>query len=280
MGEAVTQWRRDRAQRMAAALAFYTAFSLAPLLIIAVAMAGFFFREETARSHILDQVRDFAGPRGAEAVQEMMMGASRPSSGVLATILSVGLLLFGAARIFAQLQSAMDSIWKVPPRPSLDVRSWVRKRLVSVSMVLAMGTALLLSLLAAAALSTALTFFRDRLPGIEAVWVGVNFITAFLVTSAFFAALFKILPAVKVAWKDVWMAALGTTVLFVVGRALLGLYLSWGLFHSVYGAAGSIVVILLWVYYSAQILLLGAEFAHVYAVRYGSLAGASSRDGS
>jgi membrane protein len=270
MREAVTSWRRDKAQRMAAALAFYTAFSLAPLLVIVIAIAGFVFSRQAVQDRIFDQVNDWMGVKGVEAVQGMMGGMTRPSSGILATVISVLILLFGASRLFAQLQSALDSIWKVPPRPGLGVVKWFRKRLVSFLMVLATGFVLLLTLLASAALSTVLGHFRQWVPGLDVVWLVVHFLSAFVLTAAVFAAVFKFMPSTKIRWGDVWIGALLTAVLFSIGKYLLGLYLSWGIFGSVYGAAGSIVVILFWVYYSAQILLLGAEFSHAWAVRYGS----------
>lgn len=272
LAETFRSWRRDKAQRMAAALAFYAAFSLAPLLVIAVSVAGLFVRRDAVQARVLEHLEGFTGEKGAEAVQSMMQGAARPSSNLLAAGLSLLLLLFGASRLFAQLRGALDSVWKVPPRAGLSLLPWIKTRFLSFGMVLGSGLLVLLSLLASAFLGAALSRVRSWMPGFEPLWRLLNEASGFLVTAAFFALLFKVLPARRVRWSDVWLGALGTTVLFTVGRLLLEIYLGWGLFHSVYGAAGSLVALLLWVYYSAQILLFGAEFTHVYALRFGSLA--------
>ncbi|MHC4779356.1 MAG: YihY/virulence factor BrkB family protein [Planctomycetota bacterium] len=268
--DTITAWRRDKAQRMAAALAFYTAFSLAPLVVIVTAIAGFVFSKQTVQNRILQQIQDWMGDKGAEAVDGMIGGMTRPSSGIFATIVSVLILLAGASRLFAQLQSALDSIWKVKPKPGQGIKNWLLRRLISFVMVLGTGFLLLVTLVASAALSTILGHFQQWVPGLDVVWLAVHFVSAYILTAVVFAAVFKFLPGTRVWWKDVWIGALLTAVLFTIGKYLLGLYLSWGIFSSVYGAAGSIVVILFWVYYSAQIMLLGAEFSHSYAVCYGS----------
>ncbi|MHC5080261.1 MAG: YihY/virulence factor BrkB family protein [Planctomycetota bacterium] len=268
--ETVVSWHRDRATRMAAALAFYTVFSLAPLLVIAIAIAGFVFTREAVQQRIEGQVQDFVGAKGAEVVREMIAQAGRPSSGIVATLISIFILLFGATRFFAQLQSAMDTIWKVQPKPGLGLKATLYKRFISICMVLGTGLLVLGFLLLTAALSTVLRYVQAWLGGLDAAVFVLNLLAGFIVTASVFAVIFKVLPATRVKWGDVWVGALGTTLLFSIGRYLLGLYLGWGIFHSVYGAAGSIVIILFWVYYSAQILLLGAEFTHAWAKTYGS----------
>jgi membrane protein len=266
----LAEWKRDKVPRMAAALAFYTLFSLAPLLVMATAIGGFVYSKQDVHERVMAQVREIMGEAGAEGVERLLDGFKQSSSGIVATVISLLILLLGASRVFQHLQDAFDTIWEVPPRPGLSLWKWVQKRLISFLMVLVTGLLLLTSLVATTFLSAVTTYFKGWLSGWDFLWVGVNFLVAFLITACVFAVIYKFVPRTKVAWKDVWLGAAIATLLFSIGRSLLGLYFGWGMFGSIYGAAGSLVAILLWVYYSSEILLLGAEFTHVYAKRYGS----------
>lgn len=268
--ETWSDWNEDKAPRLAAALAYYTAFSLAPLLVIAIAIAGLVFGEEAARGQVSAQIQGLLGPDGAEAVETMIAGASKQSSGIIATIIGFVTLLFGASGLFGQLKDAMNTIWEVQPKPGQGIMSTIKRNFFSFTMVLGTGFLLLVSLMVSAVLSGVVGYFQGMLPGADWLWMVVNFLVGFAVTTAVFALIFKIIPDVEIAWGDVWLGAAVTSLLFSVGRFALGWYLGNGSFSSSYGAAASLVIVLLWVYYTAQILFLGAEFTQVYARRYGS----------
>ncbi len=263
-------WNEDKAPRLAAALAYYTAFSLAPLLVIAIAIAGLVFGEEAARGQIVGQIGGLVGPEGAEAIESMVVGASKPASGIIASIIGVGTLLFGAAGLFGQLKDALNTIWEVQPKPGQGIMATIKQNFFSFTMVLGTGFLLLVSLVVSAVLSGVVGYFQGVLPGVDWLWLVVNFLVGFAVTTAIFALIFKFVPDVEIAWGDVWLGAAATSLLFSIGRIALGWYLGNGSFSSSYGAAASLVVVLLWVYYSAQILFFGAEFTQVYARTHGS----------
>lgn len=268
--ETFSEWNKDKASRLAAALAYYTVFSLAPLLIIVIAIVGSVFGEEAARGEIVGQIQELVGRDGAQFIETAIENASKPKAGSLASIISVVVLLFGASGVFAELQDALNTVWEVQPKPELGLSNIIRSRFLSFTMVLGVGFLLLVSLTINAALTVLVNFFGHLLPGIDFLWQVANFILAFVVTTLLFGLIYKVLPNVEIAWSNVWIGAAITSVLFSIGRFLLGQYLGNTSFASAYGAAGSLVVILAWVYYAAQILFIGAEFTQVYARKYGS----------
>ena len=265
-----TDWNDDNATRLAAALAYYAVFSIAPLLMIAISVAGLAFGREAAQGEIFRQLDGLIGAAGAAAVQDMIEGASRPASGVTASLIGLLLLLFGASGVTAELKSALNAIWEVPPRPTGGVLSTLRDRFFSLSLVLGVGFLLMVSLVVSAAVSAMGQYFQDRLPGSELFLQAVNFAASFAVITLLFMIIFRFVPDAKVEWRDVWLGAVVTAFLFSIGKLLIGLYLGKGSFASAYGAAGSLVIFLAWVYYSAQILFFGAEFTQVYAREHGS----------
>ena len=265
-----TDWSEDKASRLAAALAYYTAFSIAPLLLIAIAVAGLVFGEEAASGAVSAQLEGLLGSEAAGAVETGIQNARQPGIGTLSAVVGLGLLLWSASNVFAQLQDALNTIWEVAPKPGRGILATIRTRLLSMTMVLGVAFMLLVSLVLSAALTTVGRFFSGLLPGGEAVWQVVNFGLSLVVIALLFAAIYKVLPDAEVAWGDVWIGAAATAVLFTVGKLLIGLYLGHASVGSSYGAAGSLMVLLLWVYYSAQLLFFGAEFTQAYARRYGS----------
>jgi membrane protein len=268
--ETFKEWSEDKASRLAAALAYYTIFSIAPLLIIVIAIAGAIFGEEAARGQIVGQIQGLVGIEGAKFLESAIQNANQPKTGAIASIISIVVLLVGATGLFTELQDAMNTIWEVKPKPGRSVTNIIRLRVLSFAMVIGIGFLLLVSLVISTALTTLVTYFSNLLPGVDFLWQIVNFLLSFAITTVLFGLIFKVLPDVKIAWSDVLVGASLTSVLFSIGRFLLGQYLGNGSFGSAYGAAGSLVVILAWVNYAAQILFFGAEFTQVYARRYGS----------
>ena len=263
-------WNTDGAASMGAALAFYTIFSIAPLLIITMAIAGFFFGAEAAQGQIYAQARSLVGNDGASALEGLVRSASRPTDGFAATLFGLVFMLIGATGVFAELQGAMDRIWQTPLG---KVRSglWylIRRRIVTFGMLLAIAFLLLVSLAVSAFLSALQTLWwtPDEL---VIAWQAINFAVSFIMVAGLFALMFKLLPRVSVAWGDVLIGSVFTALLFNVGKFLIGLYIGKTGVVSGFGAAGSLIAMVLWVYYSAQIFLLGAEFTWLYAKRYGS----------
>ena len=264
-------WLADGVASMGAALAYYTLFSLAPLLLIVVSVAGLLFGHDAARGQIQSQLSALMGDRGAAAVQDLLASVDKPAQGSAATALGVLLLLVGATTVFAELQDALDRIWRVPARPAGS--GWwalLRARLLSFGMILALGFLLMVSLVASAVLSTLQAWWNPMFgPWLDTAAL-VNGVLGFVLVAACFAFVYKVMPRVHVAWHDVWTGALFTAVLFTLGKMLIGLYIGRSGVASGFGAAGSLVAVLLWVYWSAQIFLLGAEFTWVYANLYGS----------
>jgi membrane protein len=266
-----SEWSEDKAPRLAAALAYYTLFSLAPLLLVVMFIAGMVFGQEAAQGEITGQLRGLVGEAGAAAIESIVEGARRkPAAGTISTIIGVVTLLIGATGLFGQLQDAMNTIWEVAPKPGRGMWGLIRSRFLSFTMVLGVAFLLLVSLVVTAGLSAAIKYLGDALPGADAVWQAVNLLVSFGVITLLFAMIYKVLPDVKIAWSDVWVGAAATALLFTVGKFLIGLYMGRASPESSYGAAGSLVALLIWVYYSAQILFLGAEFTQVYAKLYGS----------
>ena len=269
--ESIQAWKVDEAPRLAAALAFYTILSLAPLLVIAVGIAGLVFGEQAAEGQIVGQIQGLIGPQGAEAVQGLIENANRPSGGIAATIIGVITLLLGGMGVFNQLRGALNSIWEVSPPAVNGIKANLRRRVLPFVMVLGVGFLLLVSLVLSAALAAVGRVLSTSLPGGEIFWRLANLVISVLVFAGLFALIFRFVPDVDIEWKDVGVGALVTSALFTLGQFAMGLYLGRSTFASAFGAAGSLVVLLVWVYYSAQILFLGAEFTEVYASKYGSL---------
>jgi membrane protein len=264
------QWLTDKVMRLGAALAYYTALSMAPLLVIILAIAGFVFGEEAARGQLVGQIKDLVGQQGAQAIQAMVAHSHQESGGVLATVISVIMLLFGSSGVFGELQDSLNTIWEVQPKPGRAIWEMIRDRFLSFAMVLGIGFLLLVSLV----LSTGLEALGSFVGGLAGTWAPVfqvvNFFASLGIFTLLFAMIFKILPDVKIGWKDVWLGAAVTALLFDLGKYLIGLYLGQSSYSSTYGAAGSFVVLLVWVYYSSLILFFGAEFTKVYANKFGS----------
>ncbi len=272
LSQTVTEWNQDQATVLAAALAYYTIFALAPTLIIVVAVAGLVFGQGEAQQALLDQVAAAVGSDVAGVLGTLLQNTAQSGSGILATVIGVALLIFGATGLFAQLQNALNRVWGVKPDPSAGIMNMLRTRVLSLGMVLVIGFLLLVSLLLSAALNVVNNYFSNLLllPGEETFWQVMNFALSTAVITLLFAMIFKYLPDVQVAWRDVWVGALVTSLLFSLGKFLISYYIGTSSAASTYGAAGSLVVLLLWIYYSAQILLFGAEFTQVYGRRFGS----------
>jgi membrane protein len=268
--QAVTGWWNDNVPRMGAALAYYTLFSLAPVLIVAIAVCGFIFGTEAVRGEIVGQIEGLVGHDGAIAVQAMLEGAAKPSSSVLATIVGIITFFLGATGAFLELQADLDAIWRVKPKSRGSfLRDLLMQRLISFGLVLGFAFLLLTSLVVSAALAALHTYVGNAIPGMAILWEAVNVVVSLGVITILFAMIYKVLPDVKLAWGDVWVGALMTAGLFTVGKFLIGLYLGTSAFSSTYGAAGSVLVVLVWVYYTSQIILLGAEFTRAYVDRFG-----------
>jgi membrane protein len=271
--QSVSSWIDDYAPSMGAALAYYTLFSIAPLLLIVIAVAGFFFGPEAARGEIFEQLDGLIGKEGALAVQALLESASKPGHGAIATVVGIFTLLIGATTVFAELQSDLDRIWRAPAAAqSSGIWSLIHGRLLSLGMVAAIGFLLLASLVVSAAVAALGKWWGSLFAGWEVLLQTINFVVSFAIITGLFALIYKMLPRVKIAWRDVWVGAVVTALLFTIGKLLIGLYLGKSGITSGFGAAGSFVVLLVWVYYSAQIFLLGAEFTWVYAHSHGSRA--------
>jgi membrane protein len=268
--ETVVEWWADDALRLGAALAYYTVFSLAPVLVIVLGVASLVFGEETARSGLVEQLRGLMGPDGAAAVEIVIEKASRRESATLrAGLLALVLTVLGASGAFGQLQRALNEIWDVADSRK-GILALLRGRLLSFGMVLLVGFLLLVSLVIAALIATLDEVLARELAILQPVLGVVQFTLSLGVATLLFAAIFKVLPDADVRWADVWVGAFATALLFEVGKTLIGLYIGNAGVGSMYGAAGSLVTLLLWVYYSSQILFLGAEFTQVWARRRGS----------
>lgn len=276
--EAALAWNEDSAPSMGAAIAYYTIFSLAPLLIISTAIAGFFFGVEAAQGHIFDQARGMIGEEAALALQGLVESASKPTEGFIATVVGLVFMLVGATGVFAELQGAMDRIWEVPEaKQQSGIWYFIRRRLLTFGMVLGVAFLLLVSLVVSAMISALETLWNPYVGVTGIVLQILNFAVSFVILSGLFALIFKMLPRVAVAWRDVIIGAAITALLFNIGKLLIGLYIGQSGVVSGFGAAGSLVAILIWVYYSAQVFLLGAEFTWVYSRHYGSKTRSSRR---
>jgi membrane protein len=271
--EAFTDWNEDNAPRLGAALSYYTIFSIAPLLLISIALAGLAFGQEAAQGRIVGQIEGLIGHDAAKGVQEMIENAHKPGEGVMATVFGLAMLLFGAGGAFNELRAALDVIWEIPPRKGGGLLALVKERIASFGMVLVVGFLLLVSLVISAGIS--LLEVKGTFTGSGVVLQILNNAVSLGVITVLFALIFKYLPDAHppVGWKDIWVGAVITAALFTLGKFGIGLYLGRSSVASAYGAAGSLVLLLVWVYYSAQILFFGAELTQVYARRHGSRLG-------
>ncbi len=267
--EVFAKWRRDDAPSLGAALAYYTIFSMAPLLVLVIAIAGLLLGRAAAQGEIVGQIAGLVGPGSAKAIEEMITRASRPTSGIVATVVSLVTMAAGASGVFGQLQHSLNRVWNAGPTAG-GLRGQVHRRAAAFGMILGIGFLLLVSLVLSAALAAVHDLIATHLPLLGRVLPVLNFALSFAVITALFAMIFKVLPDVAMHWRDVWLGAAVTALLFTVGKTLIAIYLGRAGATSVYGAAGSLVLVLLWVYYSAQILFMGAEFTEVYSRRYGS----------
>ena len=267
--ETFSDWDDDRAMSLAASFAFYTLLSLAPLLVIAVSGAALFYGQEAARGEISAQLSSVVGTEPANAVEAILASARASNSGVLGTIVGLVVLFFGASGMFTELQSALNAVWSVQTKPGRGLRGLVRDRLFAFLMVIAAAVMLFASLLLSAALSAVGTFVGDTLPGGATVWQVASTLVSFVLTVGLFTSIFKILPDANVPTRDALAGASTAALLFTLGKWVLGVYIGKASFSSAYGAAGSFVALVVWIYYSAQILLLGAELAQVVARRRG-----------
>jgi membrane protein len=267
---ATSSWVDDYAQSMGAALAYYTMFSIAPLLLIVISVAGLVFGREAAQGEIFAQLQGLMGQQGAGAVQSLLESVSKPAESITAMIVGSILLLIGATTVFGELQDALDRIWRAPKRNKSGIWTLLRARLLSFGMILGIGFLLMVSLVISAALAALGKLWGPWFADWEIVAQALNFLVSFVLTMLVFAMIYKIMPRAKVAWEDVWIGSAVTAMLFTVGKFLIGLYIGKSGVTSGFGAAGSLVVVLVWVYYSAQIFLMGAEFTWAYAITFGS----------
>jgi membrane protein len=270
--EATQAWSDDYAPSMGAALSYYTLFSIAPLLLIVVSVAGWFFGDEAVRGELSGQLESLMGPDAAQGIEGLLAGVSGSKEGLLATVIGAGVLLVGATSVFGELQNDLDRIWRAPVRER--AKGWwvlLRSRLLSLSMILGMAFLLMVSLVFDAVLQALGRMWGTG--GWEAIAQGVNTVVGFALVTTIFAMIYKLMPRAKVAWHDVWVGAAVTALLFTAGKFLIGLYIGRSAVASSFGAAGSLAVVMVWVYYSAQIFLFGAEFTWVYAHSHGSRRG-------
>lgn len=266
-----SSWLDDYAPSMGAALAYYTLFSIAPLLLIVISTAGLVFGEEAVRGEIFGQLRDLMGDRGAGAVESLLASVSKPEEGAAGAVVGTVLLLIGATTVFGELQNAFDRIWRAPGKDTKGgIGELIRTRLLSFGIILGIGFLMMVSLVFNAAVSALGKWWGGFFSELEILVTTLNFVFSFVFTTAVFAMLYKFMPKVKIQWRDVWLGAGVTALLFTIGKFLIGLYIGKSAISSGFGAAGSLVVVLVWVYYSAQIFLLGAEFTWVYSHAHGS----------
>jgi len=264
------KWKADNALRLAASLAYYTAFSMAPLLLAAIAVTGMIFKGDAAAARIYDELRSALGPTVAEAIHELVEAARKPATGIWATVLAFLLALFGASGVFGELKDSLNIIWKLEPPAGSGIWRWVRNRFLSIGMVLGVCFLLLVSLVVSAGLGAAEQYGTSVIPGLPMLMQVIGMVVSFAFTTVLFALLFKYLPDTKVAWHDVWIGSIVTSLLFTAGKSGLEFYIGRAGTSSGFGAAGALALVLVWVYYSAQIFLMGAEFTAVYAAKEGS----------
>ena len=269
--QTISEFSNDKVPRLGAALAYYTIFSLAPLLLIIIAIAGLAFGHDAAQGKLFEQLKGVLGPTASAGVQEMVKNAAKPKTGTVATVIGIVTLIFGASGVFGQLKDALNTIWDVKPKEGGGVLGIIKDRFLSFAMVFGTGFLLLVSLVIDTAIAAMGKYAGSHMPGGEALWHLVELAFSFCVVTVLMAGIFRLLPDLKIEWRDVWLGATLTSLLFVLGKFALAIYFAKSAVGSSFGAAGSLVIVLLWVYYSAQILLFGAEFTQVYARAHGSL---------
>lgn len=267
--QTAVDWDAHNASRLAASLACYTLLSIAPLVVLSVAVAGIAFGDQAARGEISREIGSVVGSSAASAIEALVVNARAPSSGVIGSIVGLVILLFGASGAFNELQSALNTIWGVAPKPGRGFAGLVRDRFFSFAMVLAVAFLLMASLVVSAGLEGAGKFFAQYLPGGAGIWLLANFVISLAVTTGLFGLIFKVVPEAQIAWRDVLVGAAVTAILFAVGKWGLGFYIGRSGVTSSFGAAGSLVALVVWIYYSSQIVFLGAEFTQVFARRFG-----------
>ena len=261
-------WWNDNVPRLGASLAYYTLFAMAPILVIAIAIAGFFFGPEAVRGEVVTQMRGLVGETGAQAVQTMLENAATRGDSTVATIVGLVTFFLGSTGAFLELQTALNAIWRVKPKPNAGIRDMLFQRLISFGLVVGVGFVLLVSLVISAGLAALDRYVGHAFPALAVAWTAINVLVSLGVVTLLFAMIYQFLPDVKLRLRDVWLGALVTAGLFSIGKNLIGLYLGTSAIGSSYGAAGSVVVLLVWVYYSAQVVLLGAEFTKAYVQRF------------
>jgi membrane protein len=266
--ETASKWSEHQAPRLGASVAFYSLLSFAPLLIMLVTLAGLVFDPQTTQKTLIDQARTTIGGRGADTVQALLTSAQKPSAGIVASIIAFITLLFGASGVFVELRDALNTIWETQPTNQGGIKGLLKDRLFSFGMVLSVGFLLLTFLVISAGLSFLGKYFGQIVPIPVSVLEVINVLVSLAVITALFALMFKYVPAASIGWHDVMIGAVGTAVLFTIGKFLLGFYLGKASVGSAYGAAGSLVAVIVWIYYSAQIFFFGAEFTHVYAYHH------------
>ncbi|MFL6465538.1 MAG: YihY/virulence factor BrkB family protein, partial [Bryobacteraceae bacterium] len=275
-----SKWSEHQAPRLGASVAFYSVLSFAPLLVLLTAVIALIFGQQSAQGALINEARQLIGDRGAETAESLLKNAQKPSSGIFASVVAFATLLFGASGVFTELQDALNVIWESTAQNAAGVMGMIRQRLFSFGMVLSIGFLLLVSLL----LSTGLTYighsFGELVPMPPFILQAINFVVSFAVITVLFGLMFKYVPTAKVSWRDVGIGAVGTALLFTIGKQLLGLYLGKASVGSTYGAAGSLVAVIVWIYYSAQIFFFGAEFTHIYAQAHGAEANAGAQQPS
>lgn len=266
----------QRAASKGAALAFYTLFSMAPILVLVIAIAGAVFGNQAAEGEIFNQLNSLLGPVGAQAIQLLLASAHNSHHGLLATLIASLFLLVGATTVFSELKDSLDELWHVPTSRQSGLLALLRTRLLSFGLVLVLTFLLLVSLVISAALALLEKYWGGLWQDMALLMTLFSYGFSFLVITTLFASIFKLLPSVKIAWRDVWVGALGTAAMFILGKSMIGLYLGSTGVATSYGAAGSVMALLLWVYYSAQIFFFGAGFTRQYAIWYGSMCKASA----
>lgn len=266
--EIFSLWNHANASAMGAGIAFYTIFAIAPLFMLVLALAGALFGPEAAHRELFGQIKGLVGDNGATAIQSILTAADKPKTSLWATVIGLMALFIGASTVFIQLQQSLNAIWNVRLK-SNSIRSFIRHRLLSFAALLGIGFLLLVSLIVSAALEAAGKWIGGAIPAHEAIWNILDLVISLGIITLLFAMIFKFLPDVRIAWRDVWVGSFVTALFFTIGKYLLGAYLGRSSLSSAYGAAGSFVVVLLWVYYSAQILLFGAASTCIYAKHHG-----------
>jgi membrane protein len=268
--QAFSEFNQDKCFHLAAALSYYTIFSLAPMLIIVISVASLFLGNETVQTAIYGQMQDLVGRQGADSVQSLIQNSYKPRTSILMTMVGIGALIAGATTVFIQIQDSLNIIWSVKPKPRRGFLKMMRDRLLSFGMILGVGFLLLVSLLLSAGLSIVGNFMTQRVAQFAIFFKVLEVAVSFILNAVLFGALFKFLPDAKIKWHDVRIGGLLTSAMFAVGKVVIGLYLGNSHIASAYGAAGAIIIVILWVNYSSLILFFGAELTQVYATKYGS----------